>query len=462
MTEPALVESGRRSRVAAVVRHPLTLWAAFVLVHFWLGMLGLFAPGLPLGDVILVYKFWVEHGLVAHHWVGLDTPGVYPVVALLPMIVAYLFGPALYASTWLSLVMLVDAAAFAVIMGFGRDRRLAPVAWWWLGLLVLLGPVALGRIDSIVAPVAIVGLLCLGAAPRLAGALLAVAAWIKVWPAALIAAVLIVIRGRWRFLTGVVVTCVVIVVGAMLLGGGTDLLSFVTQQTGRGLQIESGIGTFWMWGTYVNPNVFYLAYDTTILTYQLTGPGVDVAAAITTPLMALVVAGLLVLGLVATRRGVLIGHLLPPLALAITTALIVFNKVGSPQFVTWLAVPIVFGLATAATGRGISFRSPALLGLVIAALTQIVYPYLYSYLLDRNSTMIVVLTMRNFLYLVLLGWAIAAVVRLCRTGPERGLREGAVYEAEWLPQVWPFGAESRPSTGSPSESFDPDEVRGPR
>jgi hypothetical protein len=38
---------------------------------------------------------------------------------------------------------------------------------------------------------------------------------------------------------------------------------------------------------------------------------------------------------------------LPPLVLAITTALILFNKVGSPQFVGWLAVPIVFGLVAA-------------------------------------------------------------------------------------------------------------------
>jgi hypothetical protein len=442
MTETALPGSALRSRFAAWALHPITLWVAFVLVHFWLGMLGLFAPGLPLGDVTLVYKFWVEHGLVSHQWVGLDTPGVYPVVALLPMIAAYVFGPGAYASTWLSLVMLVDAAAFAVIMGFGRDRRLALVAWWWLGLLVLLGPVAVGRIDSIVAPVGIVGLLCLGAAPRLAGVLLTVAAWIKVWPAALVAAVLIAVRERSRFLIGVVATCVVIVVGAVLLGGGTNLLSFVTQQTGRGLQIESGIGTFWMWAAYVNPNVTYLGYDTKILTYQLTGPGVDVAAAIATPLMALVVAGLLVLGLVAIRRGVTVGRLLPPLVLAITTALIVFNKVGSPQFVTWLAVPIVFGLATAAVGGGISFRSPALLGLVIAAMTQVIYPYLYSYLIDRNSTMIVVLTMRNFLYLVLLGWAVKAIIGLLRSRSEFAGLEEIRERSDGLPELWPFGPAS--------------------
>ena len=54
------------------------------------------------------------------------------------------------------------------------------------------------------------------------------------------------------------------------------------------------------------------------------------------------------------RRGVPGAELLPPLALAITTALILFNKVGSPQFVTWLAVPIVLradGVASPGAGR---------------------------------------------------------------------------------------------------------------
>ena len=34
----------------------------------------------------------------------------------------------------------------------------------------------------------------------------------------------------------------------------------------------------------------------------------------------------------------------PPLALALVTAFIVFNKVGSPQYLTWIAVPLVAGL----------------------------------------------------------------------------------------------------------------------
>jgi hypothetical protein len=98
-------------------------------------------------------------------------------------------------------------------------------------------------------------------------------------------------------------------------------------------------------------------------------------------------------------------RLLPVVGLALVMALIAANKVGSPQFATWIAVPIILGLAWQAHG-GLSFRVPAILALTIAALTQLVYPVLYGSLLALDPRMLGVLTVRNTLYLVLLGWAI--------------------------------------------------------
>lgn len=407
-----------------LTRHPVVLWAAFVAVHFVLGMLGLYGPGLPLGDVTFVYRFWVENGLDAEIWVGIDTAWVYPILAIVPMLVAYLFGPDLYASTWLSFVMVVDAAAFAVVIAFGRDPRVARVGWWWLAFLLLLGPVALGRIDAITVAIAIVGMLMLGTAPRLAAVLLTVAAWIKVWPAALVAAVIVAGRERGTTALVAVVTSAGIAVAALLLGAGANLFSFIGQQTGRGLQIESPIGTFWMWDAYASLGTRTLVYyDQAILTFQVVGPGSLVAANIMTPVLAGVTAILLLLGMLAVRRGVSTVDLLPPLSLAITTALILFNKVGSPQFVTWLAVPVVFGLTASLIGKGPSFRVPVVLSLVIAGLTQAIYPYLYSQLLSRQPdfTLLLVLSARNALYVVLFVWAVAALVEAIRPDTEVAL-----------------------------------------
>jgi hypothetical protein len=309
--------------------------------------------------------------------------------------------------------------AFAVLAGFGRDRRRGLGGWWGLAFLVLLGPVALGRIDSITVPIAIVGVLVLATAPRLAAVLLTLATWIKVWPAALLAAAVVALRSRRAIAVTAVLVSLAIAIVALSLGAGSNILSFVTQQADRGLQVESPIGTFWMWDAFASHSSRSIVYyDQAILTFQVVGPGAVVAAAIMTPLLAAVTGGLLVLGLVATRRGVPVPELLPPLMLALTTALIFFNKVGSPQFVTWLAVPVALGLTASLTGRGGSFRTPAVLTLVIAGLTQLIYPYLYGQLLSLDFTLLLVLSARNILYLVLLVWAVRAALDAIRYEPE--------------------------------------------
>ncbi|WP_294180415.1 glycosyltransferase 87 family protein [uncultured Schumannella sp.] len=400
---------GRRIRDAA--SHPIALWLGFVLAHLWLGMLGLYAPGNPLGDVGFVYRFWMEYGQTTGQWVGIDTVWVYPILALVPMLAATVLGLDLYVSTWLSLMMLVNAAAFAVLLSLGARphgaRRIAPVAWWWIAFLVLLGPVALGRIDTVTVAVALAGVVVLQLAPRAAGILLTVAAWIKVWPAALVAAIVLVDRSRIRVAVAAAATTVVVLAVALAAGAGGTVFSFITEQTGRGLQIEAISATAWMWDAAIHPaGASAVYYDTSILTFQLRGDGVAAAAAIATPLLAVAVAVLLVAAVVALRRGVASAELLPVLALAITTALIVFNKVGSPQFVSWLAVPVIWGLVSAVRGEGSSFRVPAVLTLLIAVLTQAIYPFLYDDLVALGVVPLVVLTARNLLYLVLFGWAV--------------------------------------------------------
>jgi hypothetical protein len=264
--------------------------------------------------------------------------------------------------------------------------------------------------------VALLGMLVVLARPVLGGALLTVAAWIKVWPAALVAAVVLAVRDRMRVVVGAAAVTLVVLIGALALGAGSNVLSFVTQQTGRGLQIEAVMATPWMWDALLGPGHSFVAYDTSILTFQIQGAGVPTAAAIATPLLAVAALVLLAFGALATRRGRTPGEVLPPLALALTGAMIVFNKVGSPQFATWLAVPVVFGLVTAASGAGRSFRVPAALGLVIAGLTQAVYPYAYHELLSSppNLVMVMILTARNVLSVALFAWALVALLELVR------------------------------------------------
>ena len=427
-----------KSGALRVVRNPFFLWAAFILAHLWLGLLNLYGPGYPMGDVTAVYKFWIDQAVINDFHVGIDSQWVYPIVAIVPMFVAFAFGSTFYASTWLSMVMVLDAIAFGVLTGWGRKREHITLGWWWVAFLFLLGPIALARIDSVTVPLAMIGVLLLARHPRVAALILTIATWIKVWPAALLAAIIISVHDRLRVLTIAVVTSLGIIAVALALGSGSNVFSFITQQTGRGLQVEAPISTLWLWMTAAHvPNTF-VYYDTAILTYQVDGPGTGVAAALMTPILLVVVLAVSALGIVAVRRGARVAELLPSLALALVTAFMVFNKVGSPQFESWLAVPIVLGLATALQG-GRSFRTPAIMALVIAAITQLIYPYLYNFLLTTNPVMLIALSTRNLLLIVLFGWALAAVVRLARNATA----QFGEPEPERTPTGWPLDPATR-------------------
>ncbi len=429
--------------VLLVARSGFTLWAVFVLAHLWLGLLNLYGPGYPMGDVTSVYKFWVDQLVVNDFQVGIDSQWVYPILAFVPMLASLAFGAALYGSTWLSIVMLLNVIAFGTLTDWGRRRDHNAAGWWWVLFLFLLGPIALGRIDAITVPLALVGLLLLAKRPRVAALILAAATWIKIWPAALLAAIVISVHERFRIIAVAATTSLAIIAVALLMGSGSNVLSFITQQTGRGLQIEAPVSTIWLWMARTGvPNTF-VYYDQAILTFQVEGPGATLAAMAMTPLLALAVLVVCGLAILTVRRGVPALQLLPPLALALVTAFMVFNKVGSPQFESWLAVPVVFGLVMALRG-GRSFRVPAILVLVIAALTQVVYPYLYNYVLTVNYVMLIVLTSRNLLLIVLFAWALTAVIRLYR-----GARwHDGVLADEAAPTSWPLAhnqQENQPS-----------------
>ena len=439
----------RGRRVASFLVHsPTVLWSSFVLTHLWLGFLNLNAPGQPLGDVVNQYRYWTEQADLATYYVGIDKAWVYPIVALVPMVLAGIFGFDNYAGTWLALVFVLDCVAFAAIVGWRRSNRPVAIGWWWIAFLLLLGPIALGRIDSISVPIAIVAVLLLSARPKLAAFLLTVATWIKVWPAALIAAVLIASKARLRILLTVAITSGVIVATALALGSGSNVFSFITQQTSRSLQIESPVSTVWMWLSYFHVGGSFPYYNEAINTFEVTGPQTVAVAALLNPLLGMAALVIAALGVVAVQRGAAVTELLAPLALAFVTAFIVFNKVGSPQYMTWLAVPIILGLATHAMGYGRSFRFPAVLALAAAALTQVFYPYFYEQLLYLNLPLLLALTLRNIFTLVLFGWAVSVVIGLTRPFAPH---EAVTDADEWLPTAWPFTA-----LPSPTDAHDED------
>ncbi|KAA9085540.1 DUF2029 domain-containing protein [Microbacterium radiodurans] len=365
-------------------------------------------PNQPMGDVYLVYEPWSTAALDGGGVVGIDSDWVYPQLALVPMVLAHAFAwIAGYTIGWAILVTLVDAVAFALLLGAARSRGRVAAAWFWLAAILLLGPVGLYRLDAVTVALVVLAGLWLRGRPWLAGILLAVATWIKVWPAAVLVAAVIAVRRRWALVGAGMIVSVLTLVAVVVAGGAGHAFGFIGDQTTRGLQVEAPVSSVYLWRALLGLPGFTVYYSRDILTFQVTGTDIDAVIAAMTPILVLGVGAVAALASVKAGRGASTARLLPIAALAVVAAFIALNKVGSPQYLCWLIPPVVLGLTLDRrrwTGLGA-------LVLVLCGLTQLVYPILYNDVLAAQPAGVVVLTVRNVL---LLGLAVWAVVRLAR------------------------------------------------
>ena len=391
------------------------LWSVFAAVHVWIAVAGWMFPSQPMGDVVLVYEPWSSAALSGGPVVGITETWVYPQLALVPMLIAKMLSTPLiavldasqaYLVAWAVLVTVLDAIAMAVLLGRRPVPQRRVAGWFWTAALLMLGPIAMYRIDAITVPVAVLGGLWLVRRPALAAVLLTVGAWIKIWPGALLLAALVAVRARMRvLLTATAVTAGIIVV-LWALGADSEIFGFLTEQTGRGLQIEAVAATPFLWLAVSGAARIEYSFD--ILTFQISAPGADAVSAVLTPLMAVLVVVVTAIGARKATRGASFARLFPPLALTLVAALIVVNKVGSPQFQTWLIAPVILWFVWDRARA----NAPALIVLALCALTCLVYPLNYDALLRAEVLPVVILTARNLLLIVALVVGLRAVVRV--------------------------------------------------
>jgi hypothetical protein len=385
-----------------------SLVAASFLVHLWaLTASKLFPDAISFGDLSL-YEYWayqVENGTGVY---GLATEWVYPALAFVPIWIASALNIGSYEVSWLALVFVLNTAAVLFLVSPARNGRLFSgtyASWAFLSALVLLGPVAVSRIDSVSAALAIFGLVAISRNSRgIAAALFTLAGWIKIWPVALFAAMIAVFKNK---IQAVVVATIISasIIGIGLLAGGTKVFGFVLQQQERGIQIESVMATPWMWlAKFGSANIFF---DDIVLTNQVSGPLVQELTAVSNYLLFIALAITAFLAIRAVRAGRNRTQVFVLAALTGVLDLIVFNKVGSPQFMIWLAVPLV-----ALVYFSINKSKVALtIGSAILLLTQLVYPVFYIELLGLETMPLGLLTVRNLLLVSLLIWATTQLLK---------------------------------------------------
>lgn len=430
-TTPKAVGKDILRSVTRVLSSWPALWVGFVLVHAWIILQAWIFGGQILGDVNL-YEWWVRTGMSQGWWPVFGYDWVYPIGALAPMAVPALLTDSTdgYSWVWMGLVTAANAVA-VLLLGRARPHGRAAV-WFWLAFLVSLGPIWIGRLDGLLAPIILVALLVAARRPALAMALATVGAWIKIAPGAVALALAATASSAKGFLRNVVLpgaaVCAV-VVGVAFAGGGQDnVLDVFGEQGDRQLQVEAVAATPFTVARLWDPSI-RVEYDDVIYTYEVLGAGPDAVAEAMD--IALPVAAILLAVLVwwaARRRPDLVGDVLLLGAAAELLALIVFNKVGSPQFIAWIGPPLAAAIALGSRSQGTrrTWFLPALGTLLVARLTMEIYPIRYGEFLGGWPFATTVGAVRNALLVALL---VGAVVRLVQVARSRSRKRRTISRA---------------------------------
>ena len=328
--------------------------------------------------------------------------GLWPVRAIIQLSGdhAYVF------LTLFSAVLIALSTAFFFYL-LNRSHR---AALFWTAFTAAAGPIVYSRLDLIPGLLVAATAAALFTHPKLASALLGFAAMSKLWPAALAAGLV----DKWnRSTTWVRLAAfggTLVVVGAItvLTAGWDRLVSPLTYQDVRGLQIESILATPLIVAATIFPGQWHIAKAPS-KSFEIFGPGVDQLVTASSVLMACT----MLFGL-AWALWHFLGDAWSPRSTALffltmVLLLIVSNKVFSPQYVVWFGPLLAVLVAKqpeepgASTQAGTNSEADALrkltwLSVLTAALTTAVFPFTYNLLFEGPHWFAaLVLTVRNIL-----------------------------------------------------------------
>ncbi len=319
-------------------------------------------PSFELANYRILASRMQDEGLWPYRDFDLEyPPGVLP-LANLP----YAITEDAFEEAYIVLSIAFDAAGLVAVYRIARRRS----SWWgvvaWLVLLPLAGPISYTRQDMFVAA-ALAWALERAERGRwpAAGALLGLGAAIKLTPALLLPALVLIAPRRARAL------------GAAVVAGGVFLVPFLrdlpelVDQVGT-YHLDRGIHAESLWGAAA---VSSHAWFGTSLEIVPAFGAYDIDATVAGSLK--ILANLAALGVLLdsalaagwrVKRGD--GEHLALHAFATMTLLVAVGRVFSPQYVVWLVAPLAVALGIAP--RALRWSAACLAGAVV--LTHAVYP----------------------------------------------------------------------------------------
>ena len=386
------------------------LLAFSIIANVWLVFVGNSGDANPMGDLYFAYQPWANQVLQQNMLLGINVPWVYPYPALVPMLLANLIWPGHLADVWLAgyaALMIATLAAFVLYKPTDAAalKRRYVAAYTWVALTIALGPVAISRIDSASVLLAMLGVLAIVTGSRAgATAFFTFAGWLKIWPLAMFVAIASHAKNWLKPLQVAAAISAGILFVGLVIGGNGALLSFVTGQGERGIQIESPAATPWLIAAALGAVDAGNFYNQRLMTFEAFGPGTAEVAFWLGPVQAGALLITIALAFLANRKAVTQeaqNNVIAWTAFTATLDLIFFNKVGSPQFMSWLAVPIVLGILLAVE----RWRLAIAMVFVMSLLTWLIYPTVYGGILGADLGPTLILVLRNLVELAALVYA---------------------------------------------------------
>lgn len=384
------------------------VWLGWVMARLALIGLILVQPH-PLGDVHYYHRglFGDDPSAMTEY----PDAGVWPVRLLGlvtgPEVTGFLIGFAV-------MMALVDAAFLALLLALGRERRFR-AAWFWVVFGTAAGQVFWLRLDLF--PGVLVGgyAALLFIRPAWASAVLALATAVKLWPGVLAAGLVGAVRrsDTWVRLLAFFGTLAALVGVTWATSGLDRLLSPLTYQGDRGIQIESLAATPFLVSEFREPGRYWTGYAAS-KSFEIAGPGTAAASTVVDVAMGAV----LLLAVAWAVRNLMVGRWSPSPTLAFSLLLVLLliatNKVFSPQYIVWVG-PILAVALYATRSRLVPVM--ALLTVLAAGLGTWIYPFNYNPLWmgpAEAGTEITVLAARNVIVVLLTLLAAAWLVQESR------------------------------------------------
>lgn len=393
----------------AILRHSwLAIIAAYLISRAWSVGAALGVIGYPSGPNVLtdvnLYSFWSAQIAAGNYPVD-DSMWQYPPLAGMVFLLNQILSEGSQIG-FFALAMVADLGIMLLLLRTSRQTGHYTGSWLWALAAFAIGPIFLARFDIFVTAIVVAALLVISVRPWLAGTLLGIGTALKVWPILL---VLACARSQLaKVITGAM-AAVIVTTGVLLMTYGTSSLSFATEQSERGLQVESPAALPYMWalaaGSEIKIEFRYGAME-------IIDERVSVIAAGITLL------GLAVFGLLGILR--LLGRLeqLSPadVALALVLVSISTSRVFSPQYAIWF-----LGIAAACLviAQGTKMKIP--IGLLICAtlLSQVIFPPLYTPYIGGEFWPVAAQTARILAVLLATCWSMAVVLRSAWTSRPR-------------------------------------------